>query len=131
MTGIWPVNAQLSVCNARNKTGCTANSKCCWTGSQCNDLGGLTLSNNPSNCGSCGNRCPVGRTSACCAGKCTLLDSDPLNCNKCGTKCSKGFVCRGGSCVCPTGTCSTGKACNTVVGSFATDPRNCGACGKR
>ncbi|PIV99763.1 MAG: hypothetical protein COW42_10000, partial [Deltaproteobacteria bacterium CG17_big_fil_post_rev_8_21_14_2_50_63_7] len=83
-----------------------------------------------SNCGSCGNVCPVPANGiatcssgqcgiscdtgyTACSGKCVSLLTDKDNCGYCGVKCGTNQVCSNGTCVvtCPTGTTNCGGNC--------------------
>jgi len=101
-----------------------------------NCCGGCTdVQTDSSNCGTCGNVCPLG----CCGGKCTNVLTDSNNCGNCGTVCPAGSPnCCDGGCtdvqtdsfncgtcdnVCPLG------CCGGVCKNLGTDPNNCGNCG--
>lgn len=120
----------------------------------------LNLSTNAANCGGCGNACPTRpHAPATCSGGACILVCDPgtlncdgnltngcettpatdvLNCGACGMACPSlphtvPSMCVGG--VCSFG-CGVGYAnCDGLVSngceiSTATDPSNCGACGR-
>ena len=111
------------VCEGTSTTGTGA----CPTGQvQCPGKGCVALTNDPKNCGRCGNRCAKGQscvagvcegtsttgTGACptgqvqCPGKgCVALNNDPKNCGRCGNRCAKGQSCVAGVC---EGTTTTG-----------------------
>jgi hypothetical protein len=117
----------------------------------------VNLRENNSNCGACGQVCPVG--SICAGGTCTVGCSPPFtncggtcanlatsvgNCGQCGAACSDwdftgntSLSCVAGSCVDTVASCPAGQtACQAPFGSgklschdTMTDPANCGACG--
>jgi hypothetical protein len=130
-----------SCCDPENKVCCPPERSCCFgvccpTGTDC--CGGICcppgqcgcnglcidLSNDPSNCGSCGNSCATGAgciDGQClcpsgqidCWGTCVDLSNDPSNCGSCGNSCPTGGVCSNGQCICPV----------------VADPVNCGSGG--
>jgi hypothetical protein len=71
------------------------------------------FSNDPRNCGACGNACAMGEV--CRNGACT-------------TPCPSGQLCAGGVCMasCPAGTAACGPRCLDVQN----DSANCGGCGQ-
>jgi len=93
------------------------------------------LDNDTTNCGACGNVCPlgadcVGGSCACpeaeevCGGRCVDTDSDAANCGGCGNACAVNEQCTAGVCGCG------GDLCGGVCTDRNTDPENCGACGR-
>src|SRR5208283_1881221 len=89
----------------------------------------VNTTNNPSNCGTCGNACAAGE--ACVAGVCTCPSgqvfcgnacvnetSDPNNCGACGHACASGQGCTSGVCgttgaaVCGNGIREAGEQCD-------------------
>ncbi len=105
------------------------------------------LTQDTSNCGSCGTICPTGESCASslcsCPGAtpelcgtapntfCTNTQTDPADCGGCGTACAVGQSCASGACSCPGATPELcGTAPNTFCTNTQTDPANCGACGK-
>jgi hypothetical protein len=121
---------------------CLGGSTLC--GSKC-----VELSNDPANCGSCGNACPVAQVcsaGACgvtclggttlCGGKCVDTTNNPANCGSCGNACSlphAAALCANAACV--IGQCLAGYGdCNKDATdgcehNLTTDQNNCGACG--
>ncbi|MFO0649968.1 MAG: FG-GAP-like repeat-containing protein [Polyangiales bacterium] len=114
----------------------------------------VDLSNNPANCGACGNACLAGQ--GCLAGRCVCacpsgqtccgspmacvdVQSDARNCGACGRDCNALPGVRPGAARCVrgacdlTGACVAGRAsCATPTAGCTTDitaPANCGACG--
>ncbi|HYQ18316.1 MAG TPA: glycosyl hydrolase family 8, partial [Polyangiaceae bacterium] len=97
-------------------------SKCsasCATGEEACGNSCVVKATDPTNCGSCGNRCPGGAacangTCSCgagkntCAGVCVDVGTDPTNCGVCGKVCATGQTCSGGLCSGGTGTGGTG-----------------------
>jgi hypothetical protein len=69
----------------------------------------------------------------CCGSTCTDTMTDAYNCGTCGNKCPMGLVCKGGTCGClPSGVaCGMGQTCcpNTGCHSLDSDVNNCGGCG--
>lgn len=127
---------------------------------RCGGVECLNLSTNTANCGGCGNACPARphAPATCSGGSCTLAcdtgylncdgnltngcettpSTDALNCGACGTVCptlpnTTPSMCVGGTC---SFGCGSGFAnCNGTVTdgcevSTATDPMNCGGCGR-
>jgi hypothetical protein len=100
-----------------NNGGCSANSTCspiiggvhcaCTTGySECG-TSCVSLGSDASNCGACGNVCPMGAScssGACscpsgqvaCGNACAAVASDSQNCGACGNVCPSGTTCDGG-----------------------------------
>jgi hypothetical protein len=116
------------------------------TGFSCVDL-----SNDPQNCGSCANACPLGYT---CAGShcvnscdgglapcsystgfiCVDVQSDSRNCGACALTCDSSTAgCSKGICACtdPALTACIAEGTNWLFScvNLATDRANCGACG--
>lgn len=96
----------------------------------------VVLSSNASNCGTCGNVCPVG--TSCVGGVCACptgfakcndacVDTSQAidNCGGCGVQCGVGQLCQAGQCQCQTGLVSCGGACVDTQSSGD----NCGTCG--
>jgi hypothetical protein len=99
------------------------------------------VKNDRTDCGACGNVCPLGQQcvagacklecvtgqDACSDGKCHDLTNDNQNCGACGTACPSGQVCSAGKCgvSCVTGQtlCDDGKCHDLNL-----DEQNCGAC---
>jgi hypothetical protein len=107
---------------AVNSSGCPSGQARCF--GHC-----ISLSNDPNNCGGCGNACGVGSNAnnpTCCGETCTDIQSDPANCGGCGSNyaCSGGRVCSAGQCGCPTGQTDCGGTCTDT----RTDRNNCGGC---
>lgn len=100
-----------------------------------------------------GGLCTLGSGGAghCCLGECVDLAADDANCGACGVPCGPGRHCRNGRCehpscagvvssgdlahvdsFCPLADGTTGTCCDgtcRAAADFATDARNCGACG--
>ncbi len=95
---------------------------------------------NNAHCGSCGNACEGGTscsgTECICTGDATLCDGACVNvktseahCGSCGANCSVGWTCQNGNCEqCPAGQQGCNGKC-VDPSPWATDPKNCGACG--
>ena len=127
---------------------------------RCGGMVCLNLSTNLTNCGGCGNACPARphAPATCSGGSCTLVcdtgylncdgnltngcettpSTDALNCGGCGVVCpslpnTSPSMCVGGTC---SFGCGAGYAnCDGLVTngceiSTATDPLNCGGCGR-
>lgn len=109
----------------------TCGDACCAPGYGCCTVNGVStcvnISNNASNCGSCGNACPAGY--GCCIvdgdWTCVNLTDSNANCGSCGIACSGGTTCQNGTCACPAGQTS----CNGACVNLSTDDDNCGGCG--
>lgn len=153
-----PIANAQSVCMAGS---CTMGS--CTAGyGNCNGVPAdgceVSLTNDASNCGTCGTTCSApNSTPSCTAGACSLgscdvdygncnglvvdgcevsLTSDASNCGSCGTTCAA----PNGTPSCTAGNCSVGSCnvgygdCNSLVFDgcevdLTNDPGNCGACG--
>jgi hypothetical protein len=120
---------QTSCCAPGSDLCCVPPQICCDPGKLCADV-----QTDPSNCGACGNLCPVpdNSTPTCIAGGCDFV------CNSGYTKCGKACCPNGpdhsivtcnGSCdfQCNAGYTKCGKACVNL----SNDPNNCGSCGVR
>ena len=85
----------------------------------------------------------------CCGGLCSNLGQDSSNCGQCGNVCQSGYYCNGAECVvteCGPGydnmtcvyesfvgetlTAAFGTCCGSSCTELASDPGNCGSCGK-
>jgi len=85
------------------------------------------FSNNPDNCGSCGNPCLAGQTctsgtctcpigQGVCNGRCQSFSSDRQNCGSCGNVCSNVLNnCLDGTCSCPSGCVLAGIKCFSLL----------------
>lgn len=93
------------------------------------------LSIDTSNCGTCGNTCPVGARCALgvcscpagwsiCNGFCVDLQGDRGNCGLCGNTCATGGYCSGGQCGCQPNFSDCNGTCTNI-----TTTTNCGTCG--
>ncbi|HVP65916.1 MAG TPA: GDSL-type esterase/lipase family protein [Anaeromyxobacteraceae bacterium] len=87
--------------------------------------------------GACGASCASGLVS--CGGQCVDPATSPLFCGasgdclgaNAGVACAAGEVCKAGACACPDGAPNAcGSGTTAFCTSFATDPGNCGGCGK-
>lgn len=116
---------------ATNPIACPRNMTVCENGTHCTDL-----ESDESNCGSCGNICPIGTsclngTCHClegetlCNGKCVDVSFDFNNCGKCGNSCPGEQFCTSGGCGCTTGN----LFCNGTCIDKNFDDNNCGQCG--
>lgn len=88
------------------------------SGTLCNGIC-TTPASDPSNCGTCGTKCPSGvpctsgncGSAGCqsgqvlCNGTCTSTQSDPNNCGQCANVCPQGDVCSSGTCAVPSSAC--------------------------
>jgi hypothetical protein len=108
------------------------------------------LASDPANCGACAKACP--KDYVCTAGKCELscapnltdcggacvnLKTDPANCGACKNACSLANAAAGcADGLCTVAACFAGFAdCDTIASNgcetnVASDPVNCGGCGK-
>ena len=85
----------------------------------------------------CGNGC-CGVGEACCNGACVDLRTDSQDCGACGHACNPAQTCQAGQCVCPgggeacgSGCCAAGQTCcGGHCVNTASDPQNCGSCGR-
>ena len=121
-------------CTARNcnefTRSCRGCSNPCEGGQFCGGICTET-SNDPKNCGACGNVCSPGvtcnnGTCGCrpgltlCSGTCTDTSSNPSNCGACGNACGGGKICQNGACVqanCRV-YCSDWNSCNQTCGAW-------------
>ncbi|MEZ4407443.1 MAG: hypothetical protein R3A52_13350 [Polyangiales bacterium] len=98
--------------------------------------------NDPANCGACGQRCGASElcaAGACapacagaltlCAGRCVDVASDDANCGACGRACGVDEACQSGACalVCRV---AGQSACAGRCVDTSSDATNCGACGR-
>ncbi len=116
-----------------NAGGCAEGQTLC--GSVCVDL-----TQNVSNCGSCGSACLTGQSCqsgicTCmpglveCSGMCVDLLSHASHCGACDTPCSAGQVCSNGTCAT---TCATGLVqCDASCVDINANLSHCGACGNQ
>ncbi|MBE2249327.1 MAG: hypothetical protein IAE78_07235 [Myxococcus sp.] len=86
----------------------------------------------------------AGTSSLCCAGSgCVDTLHSNANCGACGNACRAGLACTDGRCVaascapglpsntlCSSGDGGLGTCCATTCATLATDPLNCGQCGR-
>ena len=107
------------------------------------------LSDDPENCGACGNECQDGdicREAICftpaprqpftcpaltpdnCGGSCVNSQTNVNNCGACGSACAAGQLCQAGACVCDAAGANPDMCGGTCVNT-QTDVNNCGACG--
>jgi Stigma-specific protein, Stig1 len=126
----------------------------CASGTVCCDGACTNASNDPRNCGTCGNvcgneactngvcGCPAGFTA--CGTVCNNLSNDPQHCGSCGTVCrgpaQSTPICRNGTCdfvcnddlvLCRSSCCPAGAiCCDGTCTNLTDDAQNCGACGK-
>ena len=139
--------------DAHNNPGCTP--FCAAGQTACAQTAGgfvcENLSNDRSNCGTCGNTCPQGQVCtppspgqpghcalecvpgfANCSANCLDLNSDDASCGACGNACSTGTHCVGGHCnvICTPGQteCTSPTGQKTCVDTTR-DRDNCGGCG--
>ena len=115
------------------------------------DGGCADLKTDPTNCGACGKKCPMGAMcvqGSCqcgssqtqCSGACVDTKTDATNCGKCGNLCGNdaGAILGGGTWACVNGTCAiqcpmldggTGMECSGACVDLQKDNDNCGSCG--
>lgn len=98
----------------------------------------VNVSNDPNNCGECGNVCSeyaVCEGGICqlncgglteCDGSCVDILSDPNNCGECENVCSEYATCTDGTCQLD---CGELTPCGDTCVDISNDPNNCGACG--
>ena len=96
-----------------------------------------------------GTVCSADLLSECCSGVCSNATTDSNNCGECGLACSSSEYCNAGQCPvtnCAPGddamlcvyesfvgemvTAAWGSCCGSSCTELATDPENCGSCGK-
>ncbi|MEE2644416.1 MAG: MXAN_6577-like cysteine-rich protein [Myxococcota bacterium] len=112
----------------------------CAEGEAACDEGCVNLQSNNSNCGACGNACPIGQSctqgvcseqtcasegQSLCGESCVDTQSDKNNCGGCGNICNGSSVCTAGACSCSGGLTYCGDDCVNLERSQA----HCGACG--
>ena len=111
----------------------TCGSACCQPGYGCCSVDGVPtcvdISDNNSNCGSCGNACQAGYGCCIVDGYWTCVNlSTNGNCGSCGNTCTGGMTCvdtpTGWACQCPSGQTN----CNGTCIDTATDNSHCGGC---
>jgi hypothetical protein len=73
----------------------------------------------------CVSGCPAAAPTLC-SGSCADLSTSNANCGTCGHACTGSASCKGGTCVCTTGTQACGGTCATT----SSDNANCGKCGQ-
>lgn len=125
------IDPATGTCCPRGKS---CGNRCCGVNQRCCNGTCVDTSTDPSNCGTCGQRClsggacqegicgcPPGTTN--CGFSCADLSSDPFNCGGCFNVCAS-FTCMKGVCACQDGEARCRGKCIPVL----SDPSNCGAC---
>jgi hypothetical protein len=107
----------LLCCDPVNKVCCPPGTccggGCCEQGQQCCGDSCTDVHSDTSNCGFCGNACPI-RSQICvngqcvcppglspCPGGCVDFSTDLTDCGTCGNVCGPGQICVNGQCICP------------------------------
>jgi hypothetical protein len=141
------VSLVLTGCDSKQDLGRTGDGGCVLELTECSGAC-VNLTDDPSNCGSCGHSCnggvcafsqcmmlcPQGTTD--CNGACANLGVDPLHCGSCGNACGVDQHCGNTSCFsCGPGTtyCLEQSPAGVygTCANFANDNLNCGRCQNR